>query len=188
MPPRCGTPKDVASARYLAEHNGLEGRYQFQYWILGVVDAQISNDQKKGADGGSDGVIYAWDSPNAKKPFKINISVKNSAHRIGVALETGPGGDNNIANNLEWCTPSYNTSYGTARQRVMETLRKNKSWNKPPKAVELVQNGNVVATYHSINEAARETGHNACTICGQCKGNRSKRPGYQWRYAEETNI
>lgn len=74
-----GTPKDIASARYLAEHNGLNGRYQFQYWVLGVVDAQISNDQKKGADGGSDGVIFAWDSPNAKKPFKINISVKSGA-------------------------------------------------------------------------------------------------------------
>ena len=95
--------------------------------------------------------------------------------------------DNNIASNLEWCTPAYNTSYGTARQRGMETIRKNKSWNKPPKAVELIKGGNVVASYYSINEAARETGYNACTICGQCKGNKSKRPGYQWRYAEEVN-
>ena len=72
-----GTPKDVESARYLAESNGLEGRYQFQYWALSLVDAIPANDKKKGADSGSDGFIWAYNDPNATKPFKINISVKS---------------------------------------------------------------------------------------------------------------
>lgn len=72
-----GTPKDVDAARYLAESNGLEGRYQFQYWALSLIDALPANDKKKGADSGSDGYIWAYNAPDAKLPFKINISVKS---------------------------------------------------------------------------------------------------------------
>ena len=72
-----GTPEDVESARFLAESNGLEGRYQFQYWALSLVSAIPANDKKKGADSGSDGFIWAYDAPDAKKPYKINISVKS---------------------------------------------------------------------------------------------------------------
>lgn len=72
-----GAPKDVDSARYLAESSGLEGRYQFQYWALSLIDALPAQDKKKGADGGLDGFIWAYDGPNAKKPFKIAVSVKS---------------------------------------------------------------------------------------------------------------
>ncbi|WP_206215488.1 DNA methyltransferase [Desulfovibrio sp. ZJ209] len=72
-----GTPKDVEAARFLAESNGLEGRYQFQYWALSLVGGIPANDKKKGADSGSDGFIWVYDAPDAKQPFKINISVKS---------------------------------------------------------------------------------------------------------------
>lgn len=72
-----GTPQDVEAARFLAESNGLDGRYQFQYWALSLVDGIASQDKKKGADSGSDGFIWAYNSPTAEKPFKINISVKS---------------------------------------------------------------------------------------------------------------
>ena len=72
-----GTPKDVAAASFLAETDGLNGRYQFQYWALSLIDALPAQDRKKGADGGTDGFIWAYDSPNAKKPFKIAVSVKS---------------------------------------------------------------------------------------------------------------
>lgn len=72
-----GTPKDIDAARYLAETDGINGRYQFQYWALSLIDAVPANDKKKGADGGSDGFIWAYNSPTATEPFKINISVKS---------------------------------------------------------------------------------------------------------------
>ena len=72
-----GTPKDVESARYLAQSGGLSGRYQFQYWALSLIDAIPANDKKKGSDKGCDGYIWAYDSPDAQEPFKINISVKS---------------------------------------------------------------------------------------------------------------
>lgn len=74
-----GTPKDVDAAQFLAESNGLEGRYQFQYWALSLIDAIPSQDKKKGADSGSDGFIWAYNAPDAEKPYKINISVKSGA-------------------------------------------------------------------------------------------------------------
>lgn len=73
-----GTPEDVEAALYLAVNNGLDGRYQFQYWALSFLeDAVPAQDKKKGADGGSDGYIWAYNDPHAKKPYKINISVKS---------------------------------------------------------------------------------------------------------------
>lgn len=73
-----GTPKDVEAARYLAETSGLEGRYQFQYWALSLVDAIPSQGRKKGADSGEDGFLWVYDSPDPKvRPFKIAISVKS---------------------------------------------------------------------------------------------------------------
>ena len=72
-----GTPKDVESARFLAESSGLEGRYQFQYWALSLIGALPAQDRKKGADGGVDGFIWAYDSPGSSRPFKIVVSVKS---------------------------------------------------------------------------------------------------------------
>ncbi|MCR5258428.1 MAG: hypothetical protein K6E40_09765, partial [Desulfovibrio sp.] len=89
-----GTPKDVESARFLAE-KGSNGRYDFQFWALGAVGALPSNGGKKGADGGSDGYVWAYDSPKAKKPFKINFSVKsgkipaNHIRELRGMLDTG---------------------------------------------------------------------------------------------------
>ena len=48
----------------------LEGWYQSQYWALSLIDALPAQDKKKGVDGGFGGFIWAYDGPNAKKPFK----------------------------------------------------------------------------------------------------------------------
>lgn len=73
-----GMPKDLASARVLATSNGLEGRYQFQYWALFLAGALPSQNKKKGADKGVDGFIWFFDSPEAgDAPKKIIFSVKS---------------------------------------------------------------------------------------------------------------
>ena len=42
-----GVPEDVESARALAEESEHDGRYQFEYWDLGLVDARpVGNDMK----------------------------------------------------------------------------------------------------------------------------------------------
>ena len=71
------TPQDVASARFLAENNGLRERYQFLFRALCLVGAIPDNQKKLGTDGGIDGAVYACGTPTAKKPFRIITSVKS---------------------------------------------------------------------------------------------------------------
>lgn len=67
-----GDPKDLRSAEALAK----EDRYQFEWWVLGLVDARPAQDKKKGADSGVDGYIYFFDD-NSGKPKKIIVQVKS---------------------------------------------------------------------------------------------------------------
>jgi len=72
------SPRDVEGARQLACKN----RYEFEYWVLGLIQAQPVKDKRKGADGGVDGYIHFFDK-DSKRPNKIVVQVK-SGH-VGVA-------------------------------------------------------------------------------------------------------
>lgn len=74
-----GTPKDLASARYLFEHE-RDGPYQFQFWVVGLIGAQpygagVSGKGKKGGDSGIDGVLYFL-TPGGERVEKVIVSVK----------------------------------------------------------------------------------------------------------------
>jgi SAM-dependent methyltransferase len=69
-----GTPKDLASARDLAERD----KYQFQWWAVSMVDALPFGGKKKGADGGIDGIIYF--KPDGKRTEKALVSVKGGGN------------------------------------------------------------------------------------------------------------
>jgi len=69
-----GDPKDLGGARALAD----EDRYQFEWWALGLVEAQPAQDKKKGADKGIDGLIYFID--NAKGEIKKVLVQVKSGH------------------------------------------------------------------------------------------------------------
>lgn len=67
-----GDPKDLSSARALAEEN----RFQFEWWALEKVGAYPAQDKKKGPDSGIDGVIKFFDDKSGK-PKKIIVQVKS---------------------------------------------------------------------------------------------------------------
>jgi site-specific DNA-methyltransferase (adenine-specific) len=67
-----GDPKDLGSARALAEYD----RYQFQWWAVGLIDARPAQDKKKGADTGIDGYINFLDD-NSGKAKQIIVQVKS---------------------------------------------------------------------------------------------------------------
>ena len=71
-----GDPKDLASAQALAVDSRNDGRYQFEWWALGLVDARPARDRKKGADAGVDGYINFFDD-NSAKPKRIIVQVKS---------------------------------------------------------------------------------------------------------------
>ncbi len=76
-----GEPRDVASAEALAV-SGLDGRYQFQWWAVGLVDGRPAQDKKKGKDTGIDGFIYFFDD-NSNQAKKIIIQVKSGNVKSG---------------------------------------------------------------------------------------------------------
>lgn len=87
--------------------------------------------------------------------------------------------DNNIATNLEWCTPKYNSNYGTRTKRFV-----NKMLNKRGKEIEGVniKTGDKIQ-FRSLMEAER-AGFRSSNICMVCKGDRKSHKGYYWRYLD----
>jgi DNA modification methylase len=70
-----GQPTEVEGARMLAQAS-LDGRYEFQYWALSLVDAQpVGGQKKKGADHGIDGVITF--SEAGGKVRRVLVEVKS---------------------------------------------------------------------------------------------------------------
>ena len=61
-----GVPQDVASARALALESEHDGRYQFEYWALGLVNARPGNNRRRGADAGVDGYVNFFDDSSGK--------------------------------------------------------------------------------------------------------------------------
>jgi len=71
-----GQPTEVEGARGLAQAPNTDGRYQFQWWALGLVDARpVGGVKKKGADSGIDGVISFTDEGG--KLERVIVSVKS---------------------------------------------------------------------------------------------------------------
>ena len=77
-----GLPQDVESARALATESEHDGRYQFEYWALGLVDARPRAAGKRGADSGVDGYINFFDD-NSGKAKRIIVQVKSGSVNRG---------------------------------------------------------------------------------------------------------
>ena len=71
-----GQPKDLESARALAQESEHSGRYQFETWATGLVDAFPLHAKKRGADKGIDGYINFFDD-NSGKAKTIIVQVKS---------------------------------------------------------------------------------------------------------------
>ena len=76
-----GDPKDVESARALATESEHDGRYQFEWWALGLVDARPAK-KTRGADSGIDGSINFFDD-NSGKAKRIIVQVKSGQVQRG---------------------------------------------------------------------------------------------------------
>lgn len=84
---------------------------------------------------------------------------------------------NDAADNLEWCTYSYNSRYGTAIAR--------RSAKRRIPVVQLDFSGNEIANYDGAICAELETGidHSHITRC--CRGKLKQTGGYVWKYANK---
>ena len=92
---------------------------------------------------------------------------------------------NNVVENLEWCTASYNALYGTKIERMLQNRRSYKLGNNPQaKSVFCVE---LNKKFDSIRRAEEELGVNINCIVGACKGRQKTAGGFHWRYADEND-
>ena len=88
---------------------------------------------------------------------------------------------NNRVDNLEWCTPSYNTNYGTRNKRVAKKLKE----QRPSKPVEQWSlDGKLIKVWPAIMDVRRHLGFCEGHIIKCCKGKAKTSYGYIWKYKE----
>lgn len=79
--------------------------------------------------------------------------------------------DDNRVHNLEWCSISYNTTYGNSRVKTIEKIQ------KPIYCIELNK------TFSNAYEAAEQLGLKRPNIWCALSGRSKTAGGYHWRYA-----
>lgn len=93
---------------------------------------------------------------------------------------------NNRADNLEWCTYAYNSTYAGAKEKAWATrMAKGSRYPNPPKAVEAWRDGKLVARFASLREAGAFCNRTPTSIMYCCKGVTKQAAGFEWRYADE---
>lgn len=83
----------------------------------------------------------------------------------------------NRAENLEWCSRSYNVNYGdrTEKQKAKVSIP----------VVQLSLSGEQIAVFPSGIQASRELNISSSGISECCRGKRKTLGGYRWKYKQE---
>lgn len=87
---------------------------------------------------------------------------------------------NNNLDNLEWCTVSYNNSYGTRLERVKSKVAKT--------IMQYDLKGNFIKEYTSLMDASRELKFSAANISNCANGKFKQANGYIWKYKKGSDA
>lgn len=90
--------------------------------------------------------------------------------------------DNNAGSNLQLLTHKQNLNYGTRNSRISKAISKVNT-NNPnrSKMVGAFKNGNLVMTFPSMAEAARQ-GFKQSSVSDCCRGKLKTHKGLTWKY------
>lgn len=89
-------------------------------------------------------------------------------------------GLDNRAYNLEWCTYSYNRTYGSYSEKIRNKLTNRKDHSK---SICQYKDGVLIGTWPSAMEIERTLGYRNSHILECCKGKLKTAYGFVWRYA-----
>lgn len=87
----------------------------------------------------------------------------------------------NRADNLEFCSGSYNCNYGTRNKRIAEKLTNHPDKSKPVIGIERITG--LIVEFPSTMEAERQLGISNGNICNCLKGRYKSAGGYVWYYS-----
>lgn len=90
-------------------------------------------------------------------------------------------GTNNLLSNLEWCSKSYNASYGTAPKKISRATKGKESEKRKP-VLCYGMDGSFMSWYPSVTAAAKDVRGNTSNIAAVCNGERKTAYGYVWVY------
>ena len=156
---------------------GYEGLYQISNYgnVKSLGNCKYKKDKILKYSKDKDGYLYVGLCKNGKhKYIKIHrlvaeafIENPNNYQQVNHKDEDKT---NNHVTNLEWCTPKYNSNYGTRIQRVIESQSR---------MVECIETGIV---YSSTIQVERELGFKQSSISRCCNGIRNTCGGFHWCY------
>lgn len=91
---------------------------------------------------------------------------------------------NNDMYNLEWCTYSYNSNYGTRTAKFKKAAINNIKNSKS--ILQLDKQGNLIKKWPSAREIERAFDRTsaAANVIQCCKGKRNSSYGFKWKYAD----
>ena len=75
-------------------------------------------------------------------------------------------------------------TWGENESKVCHDIRNGINNKKSKACIQISLNGEVLAEYFSLREAARVTGSDSAGIAAVCKGNQKKHNGFIWKYKE----
>ena len=124
-------------------------------------------------------------APNISKTVKVHRLVAKAfipnPDNLPMVNHKDEDKTNNCVSNLEWCTNEYNLSYGTARQRIFETIERNGGYKVKP-IIQRDLQGNIIKEWKSATEAAKELGIDCGKILIAC---RKSYKGFLWDFKEK---
>ena len=88
----------------------------------------------------------------------------------------------NRAENLEWCTPSFNVNYGTRNQRTSE---KNTNGFCSKTILQYSLDEQFIKEWPSVSEIQRTLNYSRSFICQVCKNKYKQAYGFIWKYKQK---
>ena len=92
---------------------------------------------------------------------------------------------NNVVENLEWCTASYNVNFGTRNERSVQNRRYPKLGNHPRAKAIFCEELN--KEFDCITSAGKELGIGRTSINQACTGKRKTAGKLHWRFINEND-
>ena len=172
----------------------IEG-YEGKYMVSNFGRVKRLNYNKTGKEGilkarkSDRGYLHVHLSKDGKKKwYRIHRLVATAfcenPHGFKEVNHIDEDKENNKADNLEWCSRSYNMTYNGRAKKVAEKQRNNPRTSKPIIGIDKVTG--LIIEFQSAKEAERQLGINNGNIIQCCKGKYKSMGGFYWYYADTT--